>query len=100
MQWSRDEPSSPQIVRRRACRAMLVSSPMLARVACLSPYEEESVRGWFKGRHRVEVVLVPDPPAQDAVFSAVSYALPLINLRRHKPSLARITLEGIVLRTP
>ena len=66
---------------------------MVARVACLSPYDEASVRAWFKGRHRVEVVLVPDPPAQDAVVAACAGAHLVIADRRHKHRIDRAVLE-------
>jgi hypothetical protein len=48
---------------------------MMARVACLSPYDEETVRAMFKGRYQVEVVLVPDP-AQAAVLAACAESRP------------------------
>src|SRR5437870_966820 len=68
---------------------------MVARVACLSPYDEASVRAWFKGRHQVEVVLVPDPPAQDAVVAACAGAHLVIADRRHKHRIDRAVLEGM-----
>jgi phosphoglycerate dehydrogenase-like enzyme len=66
---------------------------MLARVACLSPYDEGTVRAMFKGRHQVEVVLVPDPPAQPAVLAACADAHLVIADRRHKHLVDRAVLE-------
>ena len=66
---------------------------MLARVACLSPYDEGAVHAMFKGRHRVEVVLVPDPPAQPAVMAACADAHLVIADRRHKHRIDRAVLE-------
>jgi D-3-phosphoglycerate dehydrogenase len=64
-----------------------------ARVVCLSPYSKQQVEGLFAGRHPVEVVTVPDPPAPDAVLSACSQADLVIADKRHKHRLPRETLE-------
>src|SRR5487761_1041751 len=66
---------------------------MLARVACLSPYDERTVRAMFKDRHEVDVVLVPDPPAQPAVVAACADAHVVIADRRHKHRIDRAVLE-------
>lgn len=66
---------------------------MLARVACLSPYDERTVRAMFKGRHEVDVVLVPEPPAQPAVLAACADAHLVIADRRHKHRIDRAVLE-------
>src|ERR1700694_5260235 len=66
---------------------------MLARVACLSPYDEGTVRAMFKGRHQIEVLLVPDPPAQEAVLAACAGAHLVIADRRHKHLVDRAVLE-------
>ncbi|HEY3194226.1 MAG TPA: 2-hydroxyacid dehydrogenase [Candidatus Dormibacteraeota bacterium] len=66
---------------------------MLARVACLSPFDEATVRAMFQGRHQVEVVLVPPPPAQDAVAEACADAHLVIADRRHKHRIDRPVLE-------
>lgn len=66
---------------------------MAARVVCLSPYSKEQVEGLFAGRHPVEVVTVPDPPAPDAVLSACSQADLVIADKRHKHRLPREVLE-------
>jgi phosphoglycerate dehydrogenase-like enzyme len=66
---------------------------MLAQVTCLSPYDEGIVRAMFKGRHQVEVVLVPDPPAQAAVMAACAEADLVIADRRHKHRVDRAVLE-------
>ena len=66
---------------------------MLARVACLSPFDEATVRAMFKGRHEVEVALVPPPPAQDAVAEACADAHLVIADRRHKHRIDRPVLE-------
>jgi len=47
---------------------------MQARVACLSPFDEGTVRAMFLGRHRVDVVLLPVPPAQPEVAAACADA--------------------------
>jgi len=66
---------------------------MQARVACLSPYDEGTVRGMFSDRHRVEVVLVPAPPAQPEVAAACSGADLVIADRRHKHQVDREVLK-------
>ena len=66
---------------------------MAARVVCLSPYSKQQVEGLFAGRHPVEVVTVPDPPAPDAVLSACSQADLVIADKRHKHRLPREVLE-------
>ena len=66
---------------------------MHARVACLSPYEEGTVRAMFQGRHEVDVVLVPAPPAPAAVLAACSGADLVIGDQRHKHRIDRDVLE-------
>jgi D-3-phosphoglycerate dehydrogenase len=66
---------------------------MLARLVCLSPYDEATVRAMANGRHQVEVVLVPDPPAQPAVLAACTGADIVIGDRRHKHRIDRSVLE-------
>ncbi|SRR6266550_3370302 len=66
---------------------------MQARVACLSPYSEVTVRAMFAGRHRVEVVLVPPPPAQAEVAAACASADLVIADRRHKHQIDRGILQ-------
>src|SRR5215467_11921864 len=65
------------------------------RVACLSPFDEATVRGMFQGRHDVEVVMVPDPPAQPAVAAACANADLVIADRRHKHRIDRAVLSGM-----
>jgi D-3-phosphoglycerate dehydrogenase / 2-oxoglutarate reductase len=64
-------------------------------VACLSPFNEATVRGMFPGRHEVEVVLVPDPPAQPAVAAACADADLVIADRRHRHRIDRAVLQGM-----
>jgi phosphoglycerate dehydrogenase-like enzyme len=64
-----------------------------ARVACLSPYDEATVLAMFKGRHQVDVVLVPPPPAQSAVLAACTGADLVIGDQRHKHRVDRQVLE-------
>ena len=66
---------------------------MLARVACLSPYDEGTVKAMFRGRHQVNVVLVPDPPDQPAVVAACADAHLVIGDKRHKHRIDRAVLE-------
>src|SRR5258708_272240 len=66
---------------------------MNARVACLSPYDEATVRAMFLGRHEVDVVLVPPPPAQSAVLAACTGADLVIGDQRHKHRVDRTVLE-------
>jgi D-3-phosphoglycerate dehydrogenase len=68
---------------------------MTARVACLSNYDEAAVRALFAGRHEVEVVTVPDPPDQQAVFDACQDAHLVIADRRHKHRVDRRVLENM-----
>ncbi len=65
---------------------------MQARVACLSPFDERTVRAMLKG-HPVEVVLVPPPPAQPDVAAACADADLVIADRRHKHQIDRTILE-------
>jgi phosphoglycerate dehydrogenase-like enzyme len=66
---------------------------MNARVACLSPFDEATVRAMFQGRHQVDVVLVPPPPAQSAVLAACTGADLVIGDQRHKHRVDRVVLE-------
>jgi D-3-phosphoglycerate dehydrogenase len=47
----------------------------------------------FQGRHQVEVILVPPPPAQSAVLAACSGADLVIGDQRHRHSVDRSVLE-------
>jgi len=64
-----------------------------ARIVCLSPYSKEQVEGLFAGRHAVDVVTVPDPPAPEAVLRECSMAELVIADKRHKHRLPREVLE-------
>ena len=66
---------------------------MVARVACLSPYEEGTIRAMFKGRHEVEVTVAPPPPDQPAVMAACAEADLVIADRRHRHRIDRPVLE-------
>ena len=66
---------------------------MPARIVCLSPYSKEQVEGLFAGRHAVDVVTVPDPPAPEAVLRECSMAELVIADKRHKHRLPREVLE-------
>ena len=68
---------------------------MPARVTCLSPFDEATVHGLFKGRHEVDVQLVPEPPCQDAVLKAVHEAHLVIADKRHKHRIDRRVLENM-----
>ena len=68
---------------------------MTALVACLSPYSEETVRAMFKDRHPVEIVFVPDPPAQEAVLNATHAAHLVIADKRHLHRIDRRVLENM-----
>jgi phosphoglycerate dehydrogenase-like enzyme len=68
---------------------------MHARVACLSPFDEGTVRDLFKGRHTVDVALVPGPPAQLEVLEACAGADLVIGDKRHKHRIDRKVLEGM-----
>jgi phosphoglycerate dehydrogenase-like enzyme len=68
---------------------------MVARVACLSPFDEAEVRAMFKGAYQVEVVLVPPPPAQPAVLAACAHAHLVIGDRRHKHQVDRDVLAAM-----
>jgi D-3-phosphoglycerate dehydrogenase len=68
---------------------------MTALVACLSPYTEETVRAMFKGRHAVDIVFVPDPPAQEAVLNATHAAHLVIADKRHLHRIDRRVLENM-----
>jgi len=66
---------------------------MQARVACLSPFDEGTVRAMLRARHQIEVVLVPPPPAQPDVAAACAGADLVIADRRHKHQIDRTILE-------
>ncbi len=68
---------------------------MTALVACLSPYSEETVRAMFKNRHPVAVLLLPDPPAQEAVLNATHAAHLVIADKRHLHRIDRRVLENM-----
>jgi len=64
-----------------------------ARVVCLSPYSKEQVEDLFAGRHAVEVVTVPAPPAPEAVLRECSLAELVIGDKRHAHRLPRQVLQ-------
>ena len=66
---------------------------MVVRVACLSPYEEATVRGLFKGRYEVEVTVAPPPPDQPAVEAVCVDADLVIADRRHRHRIDRAVLS-------
>lgn len=66
---------------------------MPARVVCLSPYSKKQVEDLFDGRHPVDVVTVPDPPAPDAVLRECSVAELVIGDKRHGHKLPREVLQ-------
>src|SRR4051812_27185911 len=68
---------------------------MVARIACLSPYDEATVQAVFKGRHEVKVTLVPQPPAQAEVMAACIDADLAIADRRHKHRVDRDVLQNM-----
>src|SRR6266480_5158622 len=68
---------------------------MVARIACLSPYDEATVQALFKGRHEVQVTLVPPPPAQAEVTAACVDADLVIADRRHKHRVDRDVLQNM-----
>jgi phosphoglycerate dehydrogenase-like enzyme len=68
---------------------------MTAIVACLSPYSEETVRAMFKDRHPVEILFVPEPPAQEAVLNATQAAHLVIADKRHLHRIDRRVLENM-----
>jgi phosphoglycerate dehydrogenase-like enzyme len=68
---------------------------MTALVTCLSPYSEETVRALFEDRHPVEIMFVPDPPAQEAVLNATHAAHLVIADKRHLHRIDRRVLENM-----
>jgi D-3-phosphoglycerate dehydrogenase len=64
-----------------------------ARIVCLSPYSKEQVEGLFDGRHAVDIVTVPAPPAPEAVLQACSLAELVIADKRHAHRLPREVLQ-------
>jgi D-3-phosphoglycerate dehydrogenase len=59
----------------------------------LSPYSKKQVEDLFDGRHAVDVVTVPDPPAPDAVLRECSQAELVIADKRHGHKLPREVLQ-------
>jgi len=72
---------------------MLAFSAVPARVACLSNYDEATVRAMFKGRHRVDIVLASEPPDQPSVIEACAGADLVIADKRHKHRIDRSVLD-------
>src|ERR1700694_3316541 len=68
---------------------------MTALLACLSPYSEETVRAMLKGRRDVDIVFVPEPPAQQAVLDATHAAHLVIADKRHLHRIDRRVLENM-----
>lgn len=68
---------------------------MAARVVCLSPFDESTVRAMFKGRHEVEVIKVADAPAQQALLEACHEAHLVIADKKHKHRIDRRVLENM-----
>lgn len=66
---------------------------MMTVVTCLSPYSEDQVR-ILAGTDQLDVRLVPDPPAPDAVRAAVVGADVIIGDARAKHRLDRVTLAA------
>lgn len=66
---------------------------MPARIVCLSPYSKKQVEDLFAGRHAVDVVTVPDPPAPEAVLRECGQAELVIADKRHAHKLPRQVLE-------
>ena len=66
---------------------------MPVRIVCLSPYSKEQVEGLLAGRHAVDVVTVPDPPAPEAVLRECSLAELVIADKRHAHRLPREVLQ-------
>ena len=66
---------------------------MPARFVCLSPYSKKQVEDLFAGRHSVDVVTVPDPPAPDDVLRECTLAALVIADKRHKHRMPREVLE-------
>ena len=66
---------------------------MPARIVCLSPYAKKQVEDLLAGRHAVEVVTVPDPPAPEAVLRECALAELVIADKRHAHRLPREVLQ-------
>jgi phosphoglycerate dehydrogenase-like enzyme len=64
-----------------------------ARVVCLSPYSKQQVEDLFAGRHAVDVVTIPAPPAPEAVLRECSLAELVIGDKRHAHRLPRQVLQ-------
>jgi len=64
-----------------------------ARVVCLSPYSKKQVEDLFAGRHSVDVVTVPNPPAPEDVLRECTLAELVIADKRHAHRLPREVLE-------
>jgi D-3-phosphoglycerate dehydrogenase len=65
------------------------------RIASLSPYAEEVVRGLVPASYEPQIVLVPPPPAPDAVRDAVADADLVLADKRHRHRLDRDTLAAM-----
>ena len=68
---------------------------MTLRIASLSPYSEDVVRGLVADAGDIEVVLVPPAPAPEAVCEAVADADLVLGDKRHKHRLDRPALAAM-----
>ena len=66
---------------------------MPARIVCLSPYAKKQVEDLLAGRHSVDVVTVPTPPAPEEVLRECTLAELVIADKRHAHRLPREVLE-------
>lgn len=66
---------------------------MPTRIVCLSPYSKEQIESLLSGRHAVDVVTVPAPPAPDAVLEECALAELVIADKRHAHRLPREVLQ-------
>src|SRR5438067_7614783 len=85
----------PPAEKRGWIPEVVASAFMTARVVCLSPFSEDAVRGLIDPRHPVAMILVPDPPAQEAVLEATHLAHLVIADQRHKHRIDRRVLENM-----
>src|SRR5262245_56730016 len=85
-----------KVSRRQAkCAVHLHWPKVTVRIASLSPYPEEVVRGLLPGVDRLEIALVPPPPAPDEVRRAVADADLVLADKKHKHRLDRTTLAAM-----
>ncbi|MGH7904210.1 MAG: 2-hydroxyacid dehydrogenase [Candidatus Dormibacteraceae bacterium] len=68
---------------------------MAIRIVCLSPYPEDVVRGFLRGRYEVLPAIIGEPPAQERIREAVVEADLVVGDKLHRHRLDRPELGAM-----